>query len=135
MSIHVTRAPAVPLTSYDTKRSSNLKIPFTFNSIPYSPTPTEPWLTISSGNQGESRDVTSELPLEMPSPKACCNPLNVYKHNCVCKALKKVMKGWSDIYLNEVRKFYPNFFESPINKIKFLHIQRVSVCILRGHFE
>ena len=26
--------------------------------IPYSPTPTEPWLTEASGNQGESRDVT-----------------------------------------------------------------------------
>ena len=26
MSIHVTRAPTVPLTSYDTKRSSNLKV-------------------------------------------------------------------------------------------------------------
>ena len=25
MSIHVTRAPTVPLTSYDTKRSSHLK--------------------------------------------------------------------------------------------------------------
>ena len=28
MSIHVTRAPTVPLTSYDTKRSSHLKIFF-----------------------------------------------------------------------------------------------------------
>ena len=26
MSIHVTRAPTVPLTSYDTKRSSHLKL-------------------------------------------------------------------------------------------------------------
>ena len=26
MSIHVTRAPMVPLTSYDTKRSSHLKL-------------------------------------------------------------------------------------------------------------
>ena len=26
--------------------------------IPYSPTPTEPWLTQASGNQKESRDVT-----------------------------------------------------------------------------
>ena len=27
--------------------------------ITYSPTPTEPWLTEASGNQEESRDVTS----------------------------------------------------------------------------
>ena len=27
--------------------------------IPYSPTPTEPWLTEASVNQGESRDVTN----------------------------------------------------------------------------
>ena len=35
MSIHVTRAPTVPLTSYDTKRSSHLKSRFaSANTVP-----------------------------------------------------------------------------------------------------
>ena len=34
-----------------------LKIRFVYY-VPCSPTPTEPWLTVASGNQGESRDVT-----------------------------------------------------------------------------
>ena len=34
MSIHVTRAPTVPLTSYDTKRSSHLKyVPYVIRTI------------------------------------------------------------------------------------------------------
>ena len=38
--------------------------------IPYSPTPTEPWLTEASGNQGESRDVTKQ------SRNTVTNPVN-----------------------------------------------------------
>ena len=38
--------------------SLNIKIHLRNSFIPYSPTPTEPWLTEASGNQGESRDVT-----------------------------------------------------------------------------
>ena len=37
----------------------NIKISLRNYFIPYSPTPTEPWLTEASGNQGESRDVTT----------------------------------------------------------------------------